>query len=73
MMRKLRHRIEDERSTGRALLVASHVMSFVERISNRVGIMRRGKLVAEAPPADLRAQAGMNDLPFEDVFFHFAG
>lgn len=73
MMRKLRHRIEDERNTGRALLVASHVMSFVERISNRVGIMRRGKLVAEAPPADLRAQARMNDLPFEDVFFHFAG
>jgi ABC-type multidrug transport system ATPase subunit len=73
MMRKLRHRIEDERSNGKALLVASHVMSFVERISNRVGIMRRGKLVAEGPPSDLRAQAEMNDAPFEDVFFHFAG
>lgn len=73
MMRKLRHRIEDERNNGKALLVASHVMSFVERISNRVGIMRRGKLVAEGPPAELREQAGMNDAPFEDVFFHFAG
>lgn len=73
MMRKLRRRIEDERTHGKALLVASHVMSFVERISNRVGIMRQGILVAEGPPADLRAQAGMNDLPFDDVFFHFAG
>jgi ABC-type multidrug transport system ATPase subunit len=73
MMRKLRHRIEDERSNGKALLVASHVMSFVERISNRVGIMRRGKLVAEGPPAELRAQTEMNEAPFEDVFFHFAG
>jgi ABC-2 type transport system ATP-binding protein len=35
MMRKLRYRIEDERDRGRALLVASHVMSFVERISGR--------------------------------------
>jgi ABC-2 type transport system ATP-binding protein len=73
MMRKLRRRIEDERTNGKALLVASHVMSFVERISSRVGIMRQGILVAEGPPADLRAQAGMNDLPFDDVFFHFAG
>lgn len=73
MIRKLRHRIEDERNTGRALLVASHLMSFVERISTRVGIMRRGKIVAEGPPADLRARAGMNEAPFDDVFFHFAG
>jgi ABC-2 type transport system ATP-binding protein len=73
MMRKLRHRIEDERNNGRAVLVASHVMSFVERISDRVGIMRAGKLVAEGSPAELRTTAGMTDAPFEDVFFHFAG
>lgn len=72
MMRKLRHRIEAERNNGRALLVASHVMSFVERISNRVGVMRAGKLAAEGSPAELRAIANMNDAPFEDVFFHFA-
>jgi ABC-2 type transport system ATP-binding protein len=73
MMRKLRHRIENERNNGKALLVASHVMSFVERISSRVGIMRRGILVAEGSPAELRARASINDVPFEDVFFHFAG
>ena len=73
MMRKLRHRIEDERSNGKALLVASHVMSFVERISDRVGIMRLGKLVAEGSPSELRVLAGMNDAQFEDVFLHFAG
>jgi len=73
MMRKLRHRIEDERNNGRAVLVASHVMSFVERISDRVGIMRAGKLVAEGSPVELRITAGMTDPPFEDVFFHFAG
>lgn len=73
MMRKLRHRIEDERKNGRALLVASHVMSFVERISDRVGIMRAGKLVVEGSPAELRCLAGIIDAPFDDVFFHFAG
>jgi ABC-2 type transport system ATP-binding protein len=73
MMRKLRHRLEDERNNGRACLVSSHVMSFVERISSRVGIMRAGKLAADGSPSELRAIAGMLDAPFEDVFFHFAG
>ena len=72
MMRKVRHRIEAERTDGRALIVASHVMSFVERISDRLGVMRAGKLVVEGSPVALRAIAKMNDDPFEDVFFHFA-
>ena len=72
MMRKLRHRIDSERNDGRALIVASHVMSFVERISDRVGVMRAGKMVVEGSPSELRAIAKMNDAPFEDVFFHFA-
>jgi ABC-type multidrug transport system ATPase subunit len=45
-------------------------MSFVERVSDRVGIMRAGKLVAEASPAELRRATGLRDAPFEDVFFH---
>lgn len=73
MMRKLRYRIEDERDRGRSLLVASHVMSFVERISCRIGIMKAGRLVVEGSPDDLRAQAAMTDVPFEDVFFNYAG
>ena len=77
MMRKLRLRLERERDAGRAVLVSSHVMSFVERVSDRVGVMRAGRLVAEGTPAELREQverAGVrgdlqSDAPFEDVFF----
>ena len=73
MMRKLRLRIEGDKLSGRSFLISSHVMSFVERISDRVGIMRAGRLVAEGPPAELRLTAGMPDALFEDVFFHLAG
>lgn len=72
MMRKLRLRIEEERDRGRAVLVSSHVMSFVERISNRIGIMRGGVLVAEGSAPELRESAGLPDAPFEDVFFQLA-
>ena len=73
MMRKLRLRLLNEREAGKALLVSSHVMSFVERISDRVGIMRAGHLVAEGSPAELRATTGLDAAPFEDVFFQLAG
>ena len=75
MMRKLRLRIERERDAGRAVLVSSHVMSFVERVSDRVGVMRAGRLVAEGTPTELREHAAAassdmsGDAPFEDVFF----
>ena len=69
MMRKLRLRIDAERDAGRAVLMSSHVMSFVERVSSRVGVMRAGHLVAEGSPRELRAQTSLPDAPFEDVFF----
>lgn len=72
MMRRLRERIETERAAGRAVLISSHVMSFVERISDRVGIMSAGVLVAEGSPAELRKLAELADAPFEDVFFKLA-
>jgi ABC-2 type transport system ATP-binding protein len=73
MMRKLRLRLEAEREQGRAILVSSHVMSFAERVSDRVGVMRAGKLVAEGSPVELRELTAMPDAPFEDVFFKLAG
>jgi ABC-2 type transport system ATP-binding protein len=70
MMRKLRLRVGREREAGRAFVVSSHVMSFVERVADRAGVMRSGRFVAEGTPADLRRLARMPDEPFEDVFFH---
>lgn len=72
MMRKLRHRLESHRGAGRSVIVSSHVMSFVERVCDRVGILRGGVMIAEGTPADLRSSADMTDHPFEDVFFALA-
>lgn len=72
MMRKLRLRLSEERDAGRSFVVSSHVMSFVERVSDRACVMSAGRVVAEGSPAELRALASMPDAPFEDVFFHLA-
>ena len=72
MMRKLRYRLESHRDAGRSAVVSSHVMSFVERICDRVGILRGGVMVAEGTPAELRERTDQPELPFEDVFFALA-
>ncbi len=72
MMRKLRRRIREERDLGRVVLLSSHVMDFVERVADRVGVMSGGKIVAEGAPRALRQKAGLSDAPFEDVFFELA-
>jgi ABC-2 type transport system ATP-binding protein len=69
MMRKLRARLAAQKQMSRSVIVSSHYMDFVERIADRVGIMSRGKLVAEGTPKALREQARLSDASFEDIFF----
>lgn len=73
MMRKLRARLGAERSAGRAILISSHVMSFVERTCDRIGVMRSGRLIAEGSMEQLRAMTKLSDAPLEDLFFHLVG
>lgn len=40
----------------RTVLLSSHMMGEVERICDRVGVIRSGRLVAEGPVAELRGQ-----------------
>jgi ABC-2 type transport system ATP-binding protein len=54
---------------GVTLIVSSHVMDEAERC-DRLGFMRRGKLLAENSPSELRVQAGAETL--EEAFLRFA-
>lgn len=71
-MRRLRLRIEDMARAGTAFVISSHVMAFVERICERVVILRRGRVAADASPAELRRRTSMTEEPFEDVFLSLA-
>lgn len=70
MMRQIRLRLEAESERGRAVLVSSHVMDFVERVCHRVGVIKAGRLVAEGTTGELRDRAQLPTGSFEDVFFH---
>jgi ABC-2 type transport system ATP-binding protein len=49
--------VREARADGRTVFLSSHVLPEVERVCDRVGILREGRLVAVERIADLRARA----------------
>ena len=54
--------IDRERGRGKAVLFSTHQLQEVELLADRVGVLRRGELVAEGTPADLLARTGEANL-----------
>jgi len=49
--------LRDHRRLGRTVFMSSHVLSEVERVCDRIGLLRRGELVLTAAVADVRNMA----------------
>ena len=65
-MREVREIILQQRNRGKSILLSSHALSEIERSADRVGIIRDGRLLVEATPAELQAQtAGVLKLEVE--------
>ena len=53
---------------GKTVFFSTHVMEVAERLCDRVGIIRRGELIAEGPLDELRERAGKTDATLESLF-----
>ena len=53
---------------GAAIVLTTHILEVAERIADRIGILARGKLVAEGTFEALRTARGRIDATLEDVF-----
>ena len=49
--------LADTRRAGRTVFMSSHVLSEVERVCDRIGLLRRGELVLTSTVADMRNMA----------------
>lgn len=54
------------RAEGKTVIFSSHVMSEVEKLCDRIGIIHNGRVLREGTLAELRASAGIDDL--EEIF-----
>lgn len=61
--------VRELRDEGKTILFSSHIMSEVEKLCDRIGVIHRGRLLALGTLEDLREQTGKHYL--EDVFVHF--
>ncbi len=58
--------IRECRAKGKTVIFSSHVMSEVEKLCDRIGIIHNGRLLREGTLPELRAQSNSTDL--EDIF-----
>jgi sodium transport system ATP-binding protein len=61
--------VRELKEEGKTILYSSHIMSEVEKLCDRIGILHRGDLLALGTLDDLRHETGEHYL--EDVFLHF--
>ena len=62
--------IRECRERGKTVIFSTHVMSEVEKLCDRIGIIHSGRLLAEGTLDELRARTGLRDL--EEIFVRIA-
>ncbi len=54
--------VDDAKSQGAAVVIATHHLDFPDGLADRVAILDRGRVAACGPACDVLSSAGANDL-----------
>jgi len=63
--------IMDCRAQGKTIILSSHTMSEVEKLCDRIGIIHKGRMIAQGSIEEIREQH--KDKALEDIFMELAG
>jgi ABC-2 type transport system ATP-binding protein len=66
-MREIRQLLRSLADDGTTVFVSSHLLGEVEAVCDRVGVLSRGRLVAEGPPSVLRGDGRTIRIEVDDV------
>ena len=69
--RRMRQFMRDLRAAGRCVLFSSHIMQEVAQLCDRIVVIARGRVVADASPQALRLETGESNL--EEAFVKIIG
>jgi ABC-2 type transport system ATP-binding protein len=53
---------------GGTVIMTTHILEVAERMADRIGVIARGRLIAEGTLDDLRRQTGKTATSLEDTF-----
>jgi ABC-2 type transport system ATP-binding protein len=71
--RALHDILRDEADRGRTVFFSTHLLDQAEKLAHRVGILQRGRLVAEGTLESLRGKIESGDASLEEIFFAVTG
>lgn len=60
--------LRDRVAAGCSVIMTTHILDVAERMADRVGVMAKGRLIAEGTLDELRHQAGAGFATLEDTF-----
>lgn len=66
--RQVKDLLTERVHAGAAIVLTTHILEVAERLADRIGIIRDGKLMAEGTLEELRQRAGRSGSSLEDVF-----
>ena len=68
--RQVKDLLQEKVQAGATVILTTHILEVAERLSDRIGIIQSGRLLAEGTLAELQARAGDGSSTLEDVFLH---
>lgn len=68
MARQVKDLLQDRVRAGATVILTTHILDVAERMSDRIGIIQHGKLLAEGTLDELRTRSGKAGMTLEDVF-----
>lgn len=68
MARHVKELLQERVARGVTVILTTHILEVAERLSDRIGIIRNGRLVCEGTMAELSASGGLEGSTLEDVF-----
>jgi ABC-2 type transport system ATP-binding protein len=66
--RQAKDLLRERVAAGATVILTTHILDVAERLADRIGIIDRGRLVAEGTLAELRQQGGGAQSTLEDLF-----
>lgn len=65
--------LKERVARGATVILTTHILDVAERMADRIGIIRSGRLVAEGTLDELRARAGQSHSTLEQLFLDVVG
>jgi ABC-2 type transport system ATP-binding protein len=66
--RQVKTVLREHVQAGRTVIMTTHILEVAERMADRIGVIARGRLIAQGTLDDLRRQVGNGSSSLEDTF-----